>query len=242
MTDLETLLAHRPPTPDRPLLGLTILLVEDSRVACEAMRLMCLKSGARLRRAGSLLHARRHLATYRPGVVIVDVGLPDGDGCALIHELAQAAPSVGAILATSGNPDEESRALDAGAAGFLHKPISSLAAFQSGIMAHLPVDRLPTGPRMIPSDVIDHDPIALQDDLAHISSLLSGPVSETELDYAALFLTGVARCAGDQRLERAASAMSGSSDDARQADLARVNAMLQRRLQSGQSVSEQMHA
>ncbi|NQZ71900.1 MAG: response regulator, partial [Dinoroseobacter sp.] len=41
----------------RPLLGLRLLLVEDSRFAAEAVRLMCLKSGARLRRADSIATA-----------------------------------------------------------------------------------------------------------------------------------------------------------------------------------------
>jgi len=43
------------PTPMRPLLGLTVLVVEDSRFASEALRLMCLHSGARLRRESSIV-------------------------------------------------------------------------------------------------------------------------------------------------------------------------------------------
>ena len=43
MEDLELFAAaQRLPTARRPLLGLTVLVVEDSRFACEAMRLMCL--------------------------------------------------------------------------------------------------------------------------------------------------------------------------------------------------------
>ena len=80
MDDLEDLEPTPAPAPsaDRPLLGLTILVVEDSRFACEAMRLLCLRSGARIRRADCLRSARRHLRVYRPSVVVVDLGLPDG--------------------------------------------------------------------------------------------------------------------------------------------------------------------
>ena len=59
---LENFMIAQSPTAERPLLGLTILVVEDSRFASEAMRLLCLASGARIRRADSLRSARRHLA------------------------------------------------------------------------------------------------------------------------------------------------------------------------------------
>ncbi|MEL7345922.1 MAG: response regulator, partial [Pseudomonadota bacterium] len=77
----------RPPTAEKPLLGQTLLVVEDSRFSCEAVRLLCLRSGARIRRADSIRSARRHLRTYRPSIILVDIGLPDGSGLDLIHEL-----------------------------------------------------------------------------------------------------------------------------------------------------------
>ena len=43
---LEDLVMLQPPTADRPLLGTIVLVVEDSRHACEGLRLICQRSGA----------------------------------------------------------------------------------------------------------------------------------------------------------------------------------------------------
>jgi two-component system KDP operon response regulator KdpE len=76
-------------TANRRLLGLTVLVIEDSKFACKAMLLHYLHSGARIRRADSLRSARRHLQVYRPSVAIIDIGLPDGNGKDLIKYLVE---------------------------------------------------------------------------------------------------------------------------------------------------------
>lgn len=196
------------PTAARPLLGLTVLVIEDSRFACEAMRLLCLRSGARIRRADCLRSARRHLQVYRPSVVIVDLGLPDGDGTDLITELTQTEPRVDVVLATSGDTNGEEVAIAAGADGFLEKPINSLAVFQQAVLSNLPADRQPSGLRELSDEIIHPDRMAFQDDMAHIADVLEDPPNEQSLDYVAQFLGGVARSAQDLVLEKAAAALA----------------------------------
>jgi CheY-like chemotaxis protein len=196
------------PTAARPLLGLTVLVVEDSRFACEAIRLLCLRSGARIRRADCLRSARRHLQVYRPSVLIVDLGLPDGNGLDLIAELNQTQPRVDAILAMSADLHLEDDALSAGADAFLPKPVTAIAAFQECVLSQLPMERRPAGPRVLSKDKVDPDHIAFQDDMAHIAEVLEDPPNETALDYAAQFLSGLARVAQDAILEKAAQALA----------------------------------
>ncbi|MFC3118515.1 response regulator [Jhaorihella thermophila] len=107
-------LPHHMPTPSRPLMGWTILVVEDSLYASDAVRLLCLRSGARIRRADCLASARRHLQVYRPSAIIVDLGLPDGSGLGLIAELNAAVPRIPVIIAVSGEDTVAQAALDAG--------------------------------------------------------------------------------------------------------------------------------
>lgn len=201
----DPLAAHLPaPTGERPLLGLTMLVVEDSRFACEAIKLLCLRSGARIRRADCLRSARRHLRVYRPTILLVDAGLPDGNGIDLIAELAQSTPRVEVIVGISGEPELEAAALKAGADGFIAKPFTSVSAFQEKLISLLPEDRRPQGPRKIDETIVTPDPIAYQDDIAHIAEVLEDQQNDLALDYVAQFLTGVARSAQDPGLERAA--------------------------------------
>lgn len=208
MDDLEDFVMRRAPTADRPLLGLTVLVVEDSRYACEAVRLMCLRSGARIRRADCLRSAAKHLKVYRPSVVIIDLGLPDGSGADLIRELADCAPRVGVIIGISGDTNGEATAMQAGADGYLEKPIQSLAQFQECILRHLPREVQPKSPRQLPDDVLVPDQLALKDDLAHASDLLKSHTEGPVLKYVAQFVGGLAVSAGDTPLLSAAQALN----------------------------------
>lgn len=232
MDDNDQLGAQMRPTATRPLLGLTILVVEDSRFACDAMRLLCLRSGARIRRADCLKSARRHLQVYRPSVVVIDLGLPDGSGAELISELSVACPRVEVILGTSGDSFAEEIALAAGADGFLAKPVASVVAFQNAILQALPLERQPTGPRLVSDAPVNPDPLAYRDDMAHAADVLDDKESERSLAYVTQFLSGVARSAGDAPLQQAADALASARDEGRplQSDLARVAALVQDRL------------
>ncbi len=197
-----------PVSPAAPLAGLTVLLVEDSRLASDALRLVMQRCGGRLRRAETLAMARRHLHVYRPDVVIVDLGLPDGRGEDLIADIARTGGPP--VLGMSGDDLGLVRARRAGAAGFLPKPARSLAEVCAAILALLPdrawlTRRLPgatlSGATLSGADLPVHDPLALRDDLRHAAAVLG---RADGLRYAAGLVEGVAGAVGDDGLARAA--------------------------------------
>lgn len=208
MDSLDDFMQTQPPTSTRPLLGLTVLVVEDSRFAFEAMRLLCLQSGARIRRADSLFHAHRHLKIYRPSVVIIDIGLPDGSGVDLIRDLTAGKSRVEVVLGTSGDPDGENKAIKAGADGFLAKPLSSISYFQSKILEHLPADRQPKGVRVLPYDSVVPDAVALRDDLEAAAVALEDTSDQRSLRYMTQFLGGIARGVNDTSLSNEIDALA----------------------------------
>ncbi len=192
-----------------PLSGLTVLLVEDSRFASDALRLMCHRSGARLRRAATMAQARAHLQVYHPDVVIIDLGLPDGRGDMLIRELVLARQG-SVVLGLSGDPGGQCLALAAGAVGFLEKPIAGLGAFQRAVLRHVPGRFAPTVAQDGKS--VPGDRLALHDDLAHADDLMSLSPDEPARRYLAGFVAGVARSAGDVDLATAARAAALAED------------------------------
>ncbi|PWK60708.1 response regulator [Roseicyclus mahoneyensis] len=213
MDDDLTHMDFRPrPTPERPLLGLTILVVEDSRFASEAMRLLCLRSGARIRRADCIASAERHLNVYRPSVAIVDLGLPDGSGHDLIARIHAMRPRVPILLGTSGADRDtaEAEARAAGADGFLPKPVEALALFQAAILEHMPEAMRPRLPRLVEPGAVTPDLIAYREDLTHAMELLA--LDDPPVGYLRRFLLGVARTARDDGLEDCANGMTPALD------------------------------
>ena len=227
--DFNLFLAARPASAQRPLLGLTVLLVEDSRFASEAVRLLCLRSGARIRRADCLRSAHRHLATYRPDVVIVDMGLPDGSGADLIGKVKTGAATCPAVIGLSGDPMMEGAAMAAGADAFLTKPLESLALFQRAVLRVLPAEERPYRRAPVSDETISPDPLALRDDLSHVAEALAAAPDRAALGYLAQFVTGLARSARDDALQSAAEAL-GAEALPNSGAISQLSGMVQARL------------
>lgn len=191
-----------------PLRGVTVLLVEDSRLASEVFRVMCMRSGARIRRADSIRSAMRHLQTYRPNVAIIDMGLPDGSGASLIEKITRGGNHMPAVLGLSGDDSRIAEASEAGAAGFILKPLESISAFQEAVLTVLPPEMRPKGLRVVNNRGVSPDLQALQDDLCQLETLLQSDLDARQHGYAVQFLSSLARSAADPVLDGAARVLS----------------------------------
>jgi len=130
-----------------------VLVVEDDDAIGDAV-LYCLeRDGMEVERAASLSEARRLAA--RRDVIILDLGLPDGSGFALIPELRRAREGPRIIVLTSRDEDIECvAALEAGADDFVTKPFSprALAARVRAVARRADDERTP---RSAPALVLD---------------------------------------------------------------------------------------
>ena len=72
--------------------------------------------------AGTLAEARGEMDGVEADLGVVDLSLPDGEGTELIAELREANPDFAALVLTASlDRAEHARAVEAGAAGVLHK-------------------------------------------------------------------------------------------------------------------------
>ncbi len=179
--------------------GGTMLLVEDSRLISASIRMMFHGSGGRLRRAETMLDARRHLTLYMPDVALIDLNLPDGSGIDLIRELASRRSKPQLIIAISAQIDLESQALAAGADRFIAKPFASIAQFRNLLSPiFFAAAENAEGPHVPATDTI-----ALRDDLRVAADLLRSPPDAQRKGFALDFIDGLARCSNDAGLRDA---------------------------------------
>lgn len=103
-----------------------ILLVEDDRVLRASLREALSIEGYDLRTAASLADARAQLQHSPPGegidLVLLDLGLPDGDGQALLADLRRTGTLPVIILSAREAEGQKIRLLDDGADDYLVKP------------------------------------------------------------------------------------------------------------------------
>jgi two-component system alkaline phosphatase synthesis response regulator PhoP len=100
-----------------------ILVVEDERNVGETLSERLQAAGYRVGLAPSAARARAYWAADPPQLVLLDVGLPDGNGFELAGELRAAVPQAAIVFLTAhGNPDDRVRGLELGADDYLTKP------------------------------------------------------------------------------------------------------------------------
>ncbi len=109
-------------------MSLGVLLVEDDRELRTTLREALMVEGYRVVASASLADARAVIAhaLNEAGldIVLLDLGLPDGDGDTLLAELRRARGTPVIVISARPGDDQKVRLLDAGADDYLVKPFS----------------------------------------------------------------------------------------------------------------------
>lgn len=104
-----------------------VLILEDDPAVLTITRDLLLKDGYRVDTASTLAQGRSALRRSRPDLVVLDLGLPDGDGLVLCREM-KADPATHEIpvfiLTARGSSDDIVAGLEAGADDYLSKPFN----------------------------------------------------------------------------------------------------------------------
>jgi len=101
-----------------------ILIVDDEQEVAELLEEFLTQLGYETDKAFSKTQAETELKKYQPGIVLLDIRLPDGDGISFLKEIKASQPEMEVIMIT-GLADREiaMEALREGAADFICKPI-----------------------------------------------------------------------------------------------------------------------
>jgi two-component system KDP operon response regulator KdpE len=116
-----------------------ILVVEDEPGIRRFVRMALEAEGHEVHEAATLERGLMEAASRRPDLVVVDLGLPDGDGVTLIRELRAWSGVPIIVLSARSSEDDKIKALDAGADDYLVKPFGTgelLARVRSQLRRH----------------------------------------------------------------------------------------------------------
>jgi CheY-like chemotaxis protein len=122
------------------LIGLKLLVVDDQADTLVMMRSLLESFGASVACTASVAEAVPLVRTWRPDIVICDVGMPDEDGYSLLRQIRALPEDEGGgtpAIACTGyvRVEERERALAAGFEMFVAKPViaSELVAAISAV-------------------------------------------------------------------------------------------------------------
>ena len=102
-----------------------VLVAEDNTLVADAMRLLFEETGHRVTTAGTIADVVRAASDDPVDLLLLDLGLADGDGLEVLEQLRArgALPRVSVALTGRDEPDVIARCRDAGCREVLLKPV-----------------------------------------------------------------------------------------------------------------------
>ena len=119
-------------------MSLRVLLVEDDGALRQTLREALQTEGHQVLAAASLADGLAQAAHAQPDLVLLDLGLPDGDGAALLARLRQSSSTPVIVISARQGEAGKNALLDAGADDYLVKPfaVGELLARMRAAMRH----------------------------------------------------------------------------------------------------------
>ena len=105
-------------------LSAKVLLIEDERQIRRFVRVALEEEGCQVIEAGTMAEGLALAGAERPDLIVLDLGLPDGNGVDLIRDVRGWADTPIVILSARAQENDKIDALDAGGDDYLTKPFS----------------------------------------------------------------------------------------------------------------------
>jgi two-component system KDP operon response regulator KdpE len=102
--------------------GPLVLVVEDEPQLRRFLQAALTSHGYRLVEAGGVREAEQLATSHNPEILLLDLGLPDGDGIDLTRRLREWTRAPVIVISARGREEDKVAALDAGADDYLTKP------------------------------------------------------------------------------------------------------------------------
>ncbi|HEY6456523.1 MAG TPA: response regulator [Steroidobacteraceae bacterium] len=102
-----------------------ILIIEDDASIREVLQALLGSGGFRVIEAASAARADIEARAHKPDLLLVDLGLPDGDGLTVIRGVRTWSPVPIVVLSARTMEEQKIAALDAGADDYITKPFSA---------------------------------------------------------------------------------------------------------------------
>ncbi len=171
-----------------------VLIIEDEPAFRTVLRVLLEAQGYRCVEADTALRAEIEARSHKPDLLLIDLGLPDGDGLSVIRRVRAWSQVPIVVLSARTMEEQKIAALDAGADDYVSKPFSTpellarlRAALRRDVRGAAPAAALQFGP--------------LQVDLARREARgADGEVHFTPLEYRVL--TCLARHLGSIVMQR----------------------------------------